>query len=109
MPAKRHIVTVMRPADALNEYGERQGKPAKVVQGPASIEFVGARQIVVANQQVNVATHRFKMRGDPANHFRYIDFIEVEGWPGRTFQIGQINGDQATGQELELLCGEKVS
>ena len=104
MPAKRHLVTVMRPAEATDEYGQTQGQPATILKDvPCSIEPLSGRETELARQTFGIASLRVRMYGDPAKPLQYTDWL---AFGGRRLNIGQIIDRHQNGLDLELICGE---
>lgn len=110
MPAKRHLVNVMRPTKATGDYGETQGAPEELYHHcPCSIEQISGREGEIARQTVPTATHRVKLYADPRKPIDARCYLTGGSIGERVLQIGAPPNDKRqNGVELELLCGEEI-
>lgn len=106
MKNARHVVSVMRPSEALDTRGNSVGKSETIIkEWPCSIETLSGREVVQARTVFAEATHKVGGWGNPDKRFMERDFLQ---FGARQLHIGFINDKQQNGVELELLCQERT-
>ena len=106
--AYQFTVTVMRPAEALSDGGQKKQPTTVLKDVPCSIKHLSGREVERARALWPEATHEVEMGGDPSKPLRTKDWLELPGLAGETrrLHIGDINDKQQNGLHLTLLCGE---
>lgn len=108
---RRHIVNVMRPTEALDEYGQSKGVETYWFEVPCTIETIGGSEPEAGSQQQAISTYKIDMYGDPTKPLEASDYLTL-GPPRadgtlRKLNIQQIVDEQQNGIKLTLICGER--
>jgi SPP1 family predicted phage head-tail adaptor len=106
MKNMRHACDIYRPLESQDDRGQEHGD-TRLYQGvPCSIEPLNSRELEAARQIYATATHKVELYGDPSIPLAHKDFIKVQS---RKLKIGSIRDLKQNGEQLELLCEERVA
>jgi len=98
----RHQIDLQSVTNAANGYGEQTETWATYDTVWASIEPVSAKEIISADQQVGVATHKIRIR------YRVVDVKHRVLFGSRVFEITSVINFHERSIFLDLLCNEAV-
>jgi head-tail adaptor len=102
----RHVVTVMRPAEAQDDAGQKKNATVYRADVPCSIEHLSGREAEKARAIYPEATLKVEMYGNPLKPVSHKDWLKHGE---RKLFIGDIDDHLQSGQHgpITLLCGEE--
>jgi hypothetical protein len=102
----RHVVTVMRPAEAVGSLGQTQGQPTTIYQNwPCSIKTVGGSESVQGQQIGGSRTLEVEGYTDPKKPIRTEDYLQLGT---RVLNVSFVDDVDQNGVKVRLLCGESL-
>lgn len=105
MKNMRHVVTVMRPTEALDDRGQLQGKDETITpKWPCSLDPLSGNKAEHARSLVPNVTHSVE-GGRTRIPLKQNDYLLHRG---RRFNIEFINDIERNGDVTKLLCTEIV-
>lgn len=98
----RHRVTIRRATETVDSYGQAAKTYADLATVYAAVQPLTATELIAANQQQAMVTHKITMR------YRSLLHTDQIIHDSRTFEIGSIINLDERNVTLEVLCKEKV-
>lgn len=102
----RHVVTVMRPAEAVGSLGQTQGQPTVVYhQWPCSIKTLNGSETNDVRQVGASRTFEIEGYTDPKKPIKETDYLTLGS---RTLHVAFVDDEQQNGVKVRLVCGENL-
>lgn len=101
-----HRCDIYSPGTEPDTRGQEGGETLLMAGVPCSIEPLNSRELEAARQIYGSATHRVRMYGDPKKAVTLRDYLKVGR---RKLKIGSVIDTLQNGEQLELLCEERVA
>ena len=102
----RHVVTVMRPTEAVGTLGQAQGQDQTIYQQwQCSIKTVGGSESVQGQQVSGSRTLEVEGYTDPRKPIKTEDYLK---FGSRTLSVSFVDDIDQNGTKVRLLCGESL-
>ena len=102
----RHVVTVMRPAEAVGSLGQTQGQPTVIYQTwPCSIKTLSGQESDDVRQVGAARTLEVEGYTDPKKPIKETDYLTLGA---RTLHVAFVDDEQQNGVKVRLVCGENL-
>jgi head-tail adaptor len=106
MKNMRHTADIFRPMETQDDRGQEHGDTRLYAGVPCSIEPLNSRELEAARQIYATATHKVELYGDPKTPLAHKDYLKLGS---RRLKVGSIRDLKQNGEQLELLCEERVA
>lgn len=102
----RYMVRIERNTPTLNTFGEEESSWSLFAIRRASIEPLRGREFWTSQEQESEITHRLRLRWD--DKLSNVTTKDRIGYGSRNFDIKSIINPMQRGEEMQLMCIEKV-